>query len=402
MFRHQPVMALFALIALTFAGCAAPAPATPAPTPTEASSPSPAPSPSPTLSPSPSPSPAPSPSPTPAGIDVVEEFLRQITARQSVEATLSGDMLIGQAFLGIGGEFSATATGDSLTVLETVLPDGRTQLTETLAVGGRSYTAIDGGPFVEEEVDRDQASLAEFLRTLARLEDEGSETIDGQTLHRLVTPPDVTVDPAILGFTDPAFEDVSVAVEFYSQPDGTPELMIATAEWTHRVGDQTAPGSMTYAINFDRFGGSVEVSAPDVAWHRFESEHGVSIGYPEDWAVTPASPTEPYDAIDSPYGDRLLIASEPGPGNLEDATDEFLAGFNETFPVAIGDVEEATIAGQPALLVSMTPEVGDARVYAATTMGERFVALVLIYPEDPATEGLDLLRAFLTTVRLTD
>ena len=117
--------------------------------------------------------------------------------------------------------------------------------------------------------------------------------------------------------------------------------------------------------------------------------------------ITPASPLEPYDALDSPYGDRLMVASEAGTGNLQDATDEFLAGFNESFPVGVDDIEQITIASQPALLVSMTPVEGDAGVYAATMMlQDRFVALVLIYPEDPGTEGQDVLRAFLTTVRI--
>ncbi|CAN5705402.1 hypothetical protein BH23CHL7_BH23CHL7_20800 [soil metagenome] len=117
--------------------------------------------------------------------------------------------------------------------------------------------------------------------------------------------------------------------------------------------------------------------------------------------MTPAGGAIAYDAIDSEFNDRLLIISVPGPGDLVASTDVFVAGVIETFDAEIDDTTQTTIAGQPALLLSLTPAEGNARVYVATTVNaERFHALSLVYQDDPGTEGRDALELFLTTVKL--
>lgn len=143
-------------------------------------------------------------------------------------------------------------------------------MSETISAGGREYRATAEGPFVDEGPrDPNQQGIASFLRTLARLEDQGPETIDGRTLHRLV-PLDVGrwLDPAALGLDPEQFADARVNVEFYAQPDGTPARMVAIAEWTQGVGGQPVPAALRYVIDFDNFGGDVAVTAPVDAWQR--------------------------------------------------------------------------------------------------------------------------------------
>jgi hypothetical protein len=396
MSTRRPITAV--VLALSLAACGGAAPtAEPTATPTLAPTPTQAPTPSPTATP------APTPTPSPTSDALVEEFLRQVTARQSVEGTVSGDMTFGATSLAINGELVATESGDSSTILLLTLPDGSIQVSESITAGGREYRATAEGPFVDEGPrDPNQQGIASFLRTLARLEDQGPETIDGRTLHRLVPPADVELDPAALGLDPEQFADARVNVEFYAQPDGTPARMVALAEWTQDFGGQSVPAALRYVIDFDNFGGDVAVTPPVDAWQRFQSTaHAISVGHPQEWAVTPAGFAIEYDAIDSEFNDRLLIISVPGPGDLVTSTDEFVAGLIESFDAEIDETTQTTIAGQPALLLSLTPAEGNARVYVATTASaERFHALSLVYQEDPGTQGLDLLEAFLTTVKL--
>jgi hypothetical protein len=73
------------------------------------------------------------------------------------------------------------------------------------------------------------------------------------------------------------------------------------------------------------------------------------------------------------------------------------------YPLAVDGTEDIHVAGQPGLLVSLTPDADTSRIYVATTISPlRFHALTLVYPEDSANEaeGEELLRLFLTTIKL--
>jgi uncharacterized membrane protein YgcG len=349
-------------------------------------------------------------------VDVAQEFVRQLVAAQGIEADISGEASFAGSVFSFGGEFRGNALGDQQTRLVATLPDGTQAVSEEILVSGSRYSSSNDGPWLPEQGDPanapstprpsgdPSAGLISALDNIASVTDRGVVTRDGRTLHRLVAPPDVVLDPAAIGLDDPSFSGASAALEFFAEPDGTPAIMILSADWQSMIGGHELPGSMTLEFTFRDFGGVVDIATPADAWEwQALDELGLTYAQPPGWFVEPD--TGGFSII-SPTGDSIWLFRARGWRGAElrrtSADDVRLvreAWAEDGYNLALESTYELDVGGQPALVADLTDAARRLSVQSGVLIkGDRLYVLQYVVWGDNRHAARPFFENFLGTV----
>jgi hypothetical protein len=259
------------------------------------------------------------PTPVPTPIDIPREFADQMLAMTQFRADISGTVQVGDAAAGeISGMMEVAGT-ESHQQMVISFPGGEPQETEEIVLADASY-ALEDGIWI-----RTDAQLGDGVDTgfgaiwSAAVADPdslvlaGTETIDGERLHRLEIQPAPDITAEMLGFTDPAFSEFEATLAFLAEDDGKPAAIVLEATWLQ--GPDAVDGTMDMRFRFDAGTRDVEVTAPEDAWEvRVGVELGYRMAYPVDWSVSYAPATDEFAASDNylgPVDDGVQVVAFP-------------------------------------------------------------------------------------------
>ena len=225
-----------------------------------------------------------SPSAGPA-VDVVPLFAAAMDDVTSGALAVDGTARVGNVQFTMTGSqvFSGPDSNGSLTT--TI--GGVAKTVETTQVGGKRYTRTGDGPWVEAPPSSGSDLTDEILKNAGNaLSDVGTETRDGQPVHRLEVAGSA-FDPAALLSGTAGVSDAEGTVAFFCTDDGTPVGAEVEVTWQQKLGDQAANGSMTIEIAFSQLGVAQSIRAPDEVWSVHTSaRYDYSIAYPSDYDYT--------------------------------------------------------------------------------------------------------------------
>ena len=277
-----PVTAIcFLLIALVAAACS---PNEPAPSPGTLSSPS---APAEPVGTTPSPT-APSAKPS-SQLDVVAAFRAEMASMQALDTSIDGTVTVGATTVPVKGSLLSRGADSHQTF--TISANGKTQTTETIALGGTTYTRRGEVWFATPTKSDPSASDmgAAFERSMAGLTDLGPTSINGRTLHRMAPPPGTTI-PMSSFSAAPGSSDGVMTVEFYAEADGTPAIIAVDATWTQKVAKTDTPASMHLDMVLADGGTPPTIEPPSPIWVTKPSKRlAYTLAYPSDWDADLAS-----------------------------------------------------------------------------------------------------------------
>lgn len=387
------------VVALSLLATACGGPTTPSPS-TASTAPSAVASPSPTAAPSATPAP-PTPSPTPAA-DVAKLASAILTAPSFTgEAQITGALAQGPVKAEITGSM-AFAPGASSFAMSMLV--GTTRITtESRSVGGSTYTRNGSGPWFAQAPGA--SGGADFMPMLATLEDRGTTTVNGASLHRLVATTPMT--PADIGLGSMSGTDGTASVEILATDDGKPAVMVMQADWTTTLADgSTTPGSIHLELAFSCTGCTVAIAEPDEVFGTFTSKKlGYSLALPHDWDAQLAAKASEADWFYSP-DDRVVGGFRFATSlTLNQYAKEFIAyakagGDGAYKKFVLVSSTAATAAGRPARLVAYHATLQGRRQYVITIfvkIGGKMTEIDLL--ADPGHEAED--NALMEIVRTT-
>lgn len=368
---YRRIGALVALMALV-AGCAG-APSTP-----PASS---SPTPAATIVPS-------TPSPMPS-VDVVARFRDAMADISSGVMAFEGTVTIGPVRVTMSG--TSTFDGPDSRGSVTTTVGGESTTTETTTVTGARYSKSAGGPWLPAAPSTSSDLMEELLKKGSTLEDRGTSTRDGVTVHELVADAS-TFDPAALLGSVEGLSSVKGEVRFYVTDDGVPVGAEIDLSWRQAGTSGSVEATLAYEIAFRDLGDPQTIRAPEDVWAPWASERwGFSLARPADFDYTK---DKSYEYFISP-GPTFMTASR---GRREGFTLNQIAkveaaGFKTLLKAKSTTNEGATLAGQPARLISATGTNsnlgGRVVVYEAITVKGDF-AYYIVWVAPPGNEVQDL------------
>jgi uncharacterized membrane protein YgcG len=347
----------------------------------------------------------------PSPVDVADVFVRRMLFGRSWTAAISGTIVVGDVSIAVSGLSQSGSGDDSLIEFMLEMPDGTTIAEAELTVGSERFVRYNGGPWVEqpapsvEEEPAGNEALQTLFESIVGVTDVGVVARGGRTLHRLVPPPDVVLDPAALGIDDPSLRRVTASVEFFAEPDGTPSVMAVTAEWRFRQRSHRIPARLALDLTFESFGAPVTIEPPRDAWQSYDGEaYRMLAGYPRGWDLERAPAEEGGDVMLAPYGDAITARSLKAPrANLRDETLDIIRYWRDEYGLSAEANEEHMVDAVPARVVAMRSDDTAAMNYIATVIrGNRLYMFTLHTDADRDLAGRQLFEDFLTTVRFTD
>jgi len=265
------------------------------------------------------------PTPTATPVDIPSEFAAQMLASSEFRADISGTLQVGDNAGEINGVMDVVASGSHQRVVIS-FPEMEPQETEEIVLADASY-ALEDGIWIRAETDPgsgggDSGLESIFVAALAhpdRLVLAGTETIDGERLHRLEIRPAPEISAEMLGFADPSVTEFEATLAFVAEDDGTPAGLIIEANWLQ--GEEAMEGQMDMRFRLDEGTHDVQVIAPEDPWEvRVGVELGYRMAHPVDWAVSYRPENEEYFAIDDylgPVDDEVHVVAYP---DLQGAT----------------------------------------------------------------------------------
>jgi hypothetical protein len=215
-------------------------------------------------------------------VDVVPLFAAAMDDVTSGALAVDGTARVGNVQFTMSGNqvFSGPDSSGSLTT--TI--GGVAKTVETIQLGGKRYTRTGDGPWVEAPPASGSDLTDEILKNAGNsLTDVGTETRDGQLVHRLEVAGSA-FDPAALLSGTAGVSDAEGTVAFFCTDDGTPVGAEVEVTWQQKLGDQAPNGSMTIEISFSQLGVAQSIRAPDEVWSVHSSaRYDYSIAYPSDY-----------------------------------------------------------------------------------------------------------------------
>jgi hypothetical protein len=256
------------------------------------------------------------------------------------------------------------------------MPDGTESRVETLTVDGAEYGRLNEGPWVKSLADSDGGSaegdpaqgLKLLLESLADLEDMGEVTKMGRTMHYLQPRGGSEFDPSVLGLGDPDLEVSDFGLDVYTEADGTPVVLAATAAWELPAGEDTVPAVMTVEFVYDEIGGPVSIERPTVVWYPFTSEQwGYTVAVHPDWDVAPSQGEDYGDEFLTPEGLGISLYTEPNDPQL--SLNELAAMMSSDFVGGRPATNEKVLMGNlPARVMSGPVEMPDGTMHVTAAV----------------------------------
>lgn len=318
-----------------------------------------------TIAPSATPTPTLAPSPSP--VDVSSLFLPQITKLTRGTLDVTGTVTIGAQTGAVSGTIAFIGP-DSDQVLAIAVGTS-TSTTETIHLAGQGYTKQGDGPwFQDPKPPVAGKDLGSFLKGVTTLRDTGTETRHGVLVHRLELPAGTVIDPAAVGFTDPAMKNPTVSMVFYADETGKPTSLLLNVTWSQASGATTIPASMALELRFTA--SSPSFQAPSNVWGRFTSTRfHYSMARPADWNVSTS--LKSFDRFQSPSEAFVLMDRGPIPSGtiLNDEARSVTSGARANGFALVANMQ-TTVGGQQARLLTFRGKVsGRASVmYIAVTL----------------------------------
>jgi DcrB-like protein len=300
--ERGPLTAILFVIAAVVSACAGPDPS-PTPVTDVISSPPPRASAPANSSPTPRPSVQPSPK-----IDVVAAFQKEMASLGQLDGTVAGTMTAGAVDVSVMGTLQSR--GSDSHQLFTITGAGKTQTTETISIGGTTYTRRGEVWFAApKKVDPSAADMsAAIARSVAELTDLGPTTKDGRMLNRLAPPAGTTIPMAAFGGASPGSSNAELTIEFYAEPDGTPAIIALDGTWTQDVGATDQPASMHLDFTLADHASIAAIQAPSPIWVTKASKRlAYTMSYPSGWDVEPARKTSGADYYYGLDGEGVIV-----------------------------------------------------------------------------------------------
>jgi hypothetical protein len=232
-------------------------------------------------------------------------------------------------------------SGDDSHDTGTVHIGASTRRIEDITANGSDYEKDGNGPWLEAP----NSHIYTILQRLSTLDDLGTATISGQSLHHLRSPGGFALLPSDLGLQDQGIHDLHGSLDIYVEDDGTPVELKITTTWTGPLGQASA----TETLDLTDIGSSVAIEAPSDVWTTFSSSL-YSIAHPPSFSP---SKKGAWEYLSDPSGFRVGITSGPLPSGttLADLTRGEIASDSPTFGKP-ESVQKGTVGGEPATLVT--------------------------------------------------
>lgn len=272
MHRARSWVALLA-VAVLVASCGnttpTPAPSTPAATTA-----------APTATPAPTPSPTPTAAPTPsAPPDASKAFNASLTNPMfAAHVDVIGVSTVAGVTIPMKGTLDIQP-GVTHSVM-TVTVSGKASTTETITAGGKEYGRTAGVWFDNGAPSGN--NLGRLISEVGGFRDTGIQTKNGKELHHMELPAGTAIPADALGLAGAT--NVVIALEAWSEEDGTPALMTFSVTWDQPSGTTTLAATMTMELAFSGSPAEVTVPTEDELWAwKVSTIHKYQIAYPSAW-----------------------------------------------------------------------------------------------------------------------
>ena len=278
---------------------------------------------------------------------------------------------------------------------------------EEISLAEGTFTSQNNGPWVRQKDSTNEGDedLSSFVRSIKSVEDIGTETMEGEELHHLRPPRNVTLDAAALGLAHESVAEARGRVDFYVRDDGTPVIMSMNARWRQAVGGKTVPGRIRFSFRFSWDDDQVSISAPSDAWRETHSRRfGYSVATPTDWEL---SGKRHFDLFRGPNGELVVVTSRKKPRGM---TLNQFTGFLIRF-YSENELKDRPTGNEPVLLKDSLPgrlltyrRGNSSRValVAVSVSSSRSFEIVLLSASSTLHEDRGTLLDLLTTFSPTD
>ena len=334
--------------------------------------------------------PAPTPSPTPDITGVAETALTKLVT-PGVEADVSGTLTSTAGPWPVNG--TVTLSGQDQRTDITVT-EGTTKV-ETVAIiaAAQPFVAKGSGPFFAAPKlaagfgPASGDTLYSVITSITALQDMGTETHAGQSLHHLKPTTTVAAAPFAFGLTDATIKGAAMTVDVYADDTGTPILMAIGGTWQQVVGRSTLALTAAFDVTFRA--GVATVVAPDEVWATFSSKRFLyHAAKGTDWTLsTKNAKVDEIETTDDAFIDLTSVASHV---SLTSFTNTAISVDTKDLGKKPEKNESIRVGGVPARLLTFHGTYKQTKLYfldATVVYGGR--AYDIGYTTIPGTEAND-------------
>ncbi len=253
------------------------------------------------------------PTPAPSVTAAATAFMaRQATFRGGI-IPYSGSLITGGTQFRLDGRYEIA--GDDWYGIRTVYddsasPDPTSAASEKIHLGGKAWTRITGGPWIESLAEAARTdSVPRFLAALPPVADAGVEDHAGRQLHRLVLADGATVPPGVFGLDATGYTVEPISMSTWVADDGTPVDTEFHMTWTGGGVHGETKSEQTLDFDLSKLGTPVTVAAPAKPWSAIVSDRfGYTLSVPNGYVRTEA-PGE--DRLGAAGTTTLSVRPEP-------------------------------------------------------------------------------------------
>jgi hypothetical protein len=342
--------------------------------------------------------------PSPSAVDVAAAFVQNVTGPSfNATATIAGTMTVGPVDGTITGEGVVSGANSSMTLV--IDADVFKQTSESIHVGGASWSRKDDGPWLEDPAKpagSANQTLDGMLQSVTSVTDTGVETRGGRQLHHLRSSGGNAIPPTTFGVDPATAKDAEFTLDFYATDDGTPAILAIAGSWTTvGSGGTSLPTELRFDITLDDVGEPQVINPPEDVWVRYTSKAlGYTMAHPPDWMVESKKNEDTYLLNDQGY---VYVAVTPYKGSTAKFVTDLKASYKKPFQ---GDPTTETptrLGGQPAvrLVYDYTNDQGQAVTIADDVISRDGTGWEVFLATGGGPEDIEVFDQFVATFQFT-
>lgn len=350
-------------------------------------------------------SPTAAPTPSPSAADVAAVFIEQLTGPSfNATAKIDGTMTVGPVDGTITGDGVVSGANSSMTLA--IDAEVFKQTTESIRVGGTSWSRKDDGPWLEDPAKpagSSNNSLGEMLQTTKSVTDVGVEARGGRQLHHLRPSGGNAIPPSMFGVDPATAKDAKFTIDFYATDDGTPAVVAIAGTWTSQgSGGASLPTEMAFDITLDEVGEPQVINPPEDVWVRYTSKAlGYTMAHPADWTVESKKGQDTYLLNDQGY---VYVATTPYKGSTAKFVTDLKASYKKPFQGDPTTEAPTRLGGQPAvrLVYDYTNDQGQAVTIADDVISRDGTGWEVFLATAGGPEDIEVFDQFVSTFQFTE